>query len=333
MYGPTTWTFVAQLLISGSHAQNSSAATCDDVKSFARPWNSSTTREIQALKVQLGQGEAYTLSNDSAKKWELSLRVQPQLWANGTPTPEDPGYLQTLFLDTKDSNMTNIGSCHQTIQVSAGLQGYLLPKSTLERSVGDNKDCSEMLTNKCVQALKSRALDEALNFGMRYGKCLGMNNTLPEECSGMPSTFDRSREMNLTFLDSAESGRGIPNSRFSPDTECSSVNASSTHILTGTDRSLYYDQAVRMPLIDVVTFWPNRSSGPRPGYSSDDVRFEVFCLRPDDDIEDGSAVPMGAADLLREKDAKFPIGSGAVSLKQGVLGWMGVAVMGIMLVL
>ncbi|EAT81679.2 hypothetical protein SNOG_11180 [Parastagonospora nodorum SN15] len=314
MYGPTTWTFVAQLLISGSHAQNSSAATCDDVKSFARPWNSSTTREIQALKVQLGQGEAYTLSNDSAKKWELSLRVQPQLWANGTPTPEDPGYLQTLFLDTKDSNMTNIGSCHQTIQVSAGLQGYLLPKSTLERSVGDNKDCSEMLTNKCVQALKSRALDEALNFGV-------------ETCANATA------EMNLTFLDSAESGRGIPNSRFSPDTECSSVNASSTHILTGTDRSLYYDQAVRMPLIDVVTFWPNRSSGPRPGYSSDDVRFEVFCLRPDDDIEDGSAVPMGAADLLREKDAKFPIGSGAVALKQGVLGWMGVAVMGIMLVL
>jgi len=139
--------------------------------------------------------------------------------------------------------------------------------------------------------------------------------------------------MNLTYLDSVESGRGIPNSRFSPDTECSSVNASSTHILRGTDRSLYYDQAVRMPLIDVVMFWPNRSMGPRPGYSSDDVRFEVFCLRPDDEFEDGSAVPASAADLLRKEDARFPLGSGAIVLRQGVLGWMGVAVMGIMLVL
>lgn len=139
--------------------------------------------------------------------------------------------------------------------------------------------------------------------------------------------------MNLTYLDSVESGRGIPNSRFSPNSECSSVNTSSMHILRGTDRSLYYDQAVRMPLIDVVTFWPNRSSGPQPGYSSDDVRFEVFCLRPDDDFEDGSAVPANAADLLRKEDAKFPLGSGAVVLKQGVLGWMAVVVMGIMLVL
>lgn len=193
MYGPTTWAFVAQLLLSGSRAQNSSAATCDDVKSFARPWNSSTTREIQALKVGFGKDQAYTLTNDSEKKWELSLRVQPQLWSNETRTPEDPGYQQTLFLDTKDSNMTNIGSCHQTIQVSGGFQGYLLPKSTLERSVGDNKDCSEMLTMKCVQALKDRALNEALNFNMRYGKCSGMNNTLPDECSGMPSSFDKSR--------------------------------------------------------------------------------------------------------------------------------------------
>jgi hypothetical protein len=119
----TTWAFLTRIFFEGTNAQNGTMGTCEDVKSIARPWNSSTTRQIPALRLE-GENPRgaksvpdgrYTLVNDSSKIWELSLRVQPEVWANGTspPEPKDLRYEQHVFLGTKDSNTTDVGSCHQ----------------------------------------------------------------------------------------------------------------------------------------------------------------------------------------------------------------------------
>jgi hypothetical protein len=138
--------------------------------------------------------------------------------------------------------------------------------------------------------------------------------------------------MNNTYVDGGK--RNNPNSNFSADTECNGVNASSTHTLTVSQRMAYED-AVRFPVVDVITFWPNRSSGFQTYDTTwiQDVRLEVLCMRPDEMIVEGSSVPPSGQDLLKAEGAKFPTANGAVALNQGLLGWVGAAVMGVMLLL
>jgi hypothetical protein len=137
--------------------------------------------------------------------------------------------------------------------------------------------------------------------------------------------------MDLKYVNYELGGTSHPNSNFSADTECSGVNASSTHILKVTDQGMTYDDAI----IDVVSFWPNRSTGiqfARNGWIND-VRVEVFCLRSDEAISEGSTTPASGADLLKADSVKFPLSSGAIALRSGMLRWFAATVMGIMFVL
>jgi hypothetical protein len=138
--------------------------------------------------------------------------------------------------------------------------------------------------------------------------------------------------MNNTYVDGVKMNN--LNSDFSPDTECNGVNASSTHTLTVSQR-MAYDDAVRFPVIDVISFWPNRSSGFQSYNTAwvSDVRVEVLCMRPDEMIAEGSSVPPSGQDLLKVEGARFPTANGAITLERGTLGWLGAVVVGVMLML
>jgi hypothetical protein len=136
--------------------------------------------------------------------------------------------------------------------------------------------------------------------------------------------------MKLDYFNGMEAG--YPNSRFDPSLECNGVNVSSTHILTVTDR-ISYDLAVRFPVVDVITFFPNRSSGSQDYLDNwkDDVRVEMVCMRPSE-IVDGSRTPPTGSEILSNTSIKFPGTSRANTVTYGVLGWMSAVVMGIMVV-
>jgi hypothetical protein len=182
-----TWGFLAQLFISSANSQNNSAATCADINGYVQ-YNSSTTRQLQALKLQGNRtSENYAVVNDSSRIWELSYRVQKQPTNHNTYKSNNDGkhFYGTMFLDTKDSNMTNLGSCHQTLQAEIGGQGYTLSKLVLERSVNDNGDCTAMLGQDCVSAIKQRSMYQASEWPLRTGSCARMNGTIPAECDGL----------------------------------------------------------------------------------------------------------------------------------------------------
>lgn len=114
-----------------------------------------------------------------------------------------------------------------------------------------------------------------------------------------------------------------------PSLECDGLNASNTHslLLSG---DVSYDHAVRFPLIDIIAFWPNRTS--RTSYYtgwSEDVHVEVVCLRPDS-VSRESRLPPSGENLINAEGAKFPT-SEAAKLSYSSLGWLGTAVIGIML--
>lgn len=204
MYSLGTWVFLAPLFLSGANTQSNTTGTCKDIENSVR-YNASTTRQIQAYNLE-GQNPGttdrspYTLVNDSSRTWDLSLRVQGELLSNNSVQAENPNYLQTMFFDTKDSNMTDIGTCHQTIQASVNQQGYSWKKAVLERSLKDDGDCTTLLGDECVAALKKKYIKEAANWPLRAGKCDGMNNTMPKECSGVGPQLLTHREYRYVHV-------------------------------------------------------------------------------------------------------------------------------------
>jgi hypothetical protein len=94
-----------------------------------------------------------------------------------------------------------------------------------------------------------------------------------------------------------------------------------------------YADALRMPVIDVISFWPNRSTGLSSSVPSwiNDTRVEVFCLRPDGPISEDSITRPSGSYLSKAKDAKFS--SEAITMDSGMLGWLSAAVIDMMLVL
>lgn len=119
--------------------------------------------------------------------------------------------------------------------------------------------------------------------------------------------------------------------RANPELRCNGLNVSSTHSISPFV-SLPYDQTVRFPTIDIVTFWPNRTDMQR--YSTiwkEDVHVEVFCLRPQQ-IADDSTAPSSGQDLLNRQGVTFPAASGASAV--GVsLGFVVLMVVGVMVIL
>jgi hypothetical protein len=127
----------------------------------------------------------YAVVEDSSRTWELSYRVQNQPTYNDTLEPVGDLYYGTMFLDTGSSNTTDIGSCHQTLQAQIGELSYSLSKMVLERSLNDNGDCTTMLGQECVDAIKKQTTLSAAQGPLRTGLCSRLNRTIPDECSGV----------------------------------------------------------------------------------------------------------------------------------------------------
>lgn len=66
-----------------------------------------------------------------------------------------------------------------------------------------------------------------------------------------------------------------------------------------------YNQSIRFPQPNFLTFWTNRTDTTRflPNWN-DDVYVKIVCLRPDE-VKEGSVVPPSAQELLGRADAKF----------------------------
>jgi hypothetical protein len=129
--------------------------------------------------------------------------------------------------------------------------------------------------------------------------------------------------------------------RFVPTTNCDGLNTSSNHAVD-VSISMSYSTAIQFPLVDIITFWPNRSSGFQ-SYNTGwlgDVQAPAFCMTPDR-LEQGSVVSVSGELLLKAPDAKFRNITGtdalsatnSVASKHGVLLWVSAMVKGMMLVL
>jgi hypothetical protein len=141
--------------------------------------------------------------------------------------------------------------------------------------------------------------------------------------------------MNLTYLDNIR--YSTPNSEFDPSLECKGTNMSSTHSVPMMEWMKDYDNAVRMPVIDIITFWPNLTSGLGvyfDGYEKH-VHVELVCMRPDANIAEGSDTPPSGSEMLNDDRASFAYRSesGASPLNPGMLGWVIAVIMIIVLVI
>lgn len=150
--------------------------------------------------------------------------------------------------------------------------------------------------------------------------------------------IDAFSEMNLTYLDNiSERGQSYPNSEFDPSLECKGINMSSTHSVPMQAWMKDYENAVRMPVIDIITFWPNLTAGLGRHFSGyeDHVHVELVCMRPDANIAEGSEIPPSGIEMLNDDVATFAYRSesGVSALAPGVLGCMSAAIMIIIFVI
>jgi hypothetical protein len=112
--------------------------------------------------------------------------------------------------------------------------------------------------------------------------------------------------------------------------ECNGVNVPTTHALDRTIQTSYYDPTIRFPVIDIITFWPNRCDTlVYVSTRAQDVHVEVACLRPDQ-VAQGSVVPPPGEALL--EGATFAVENGVGKVGVGdALVWASLGVVGVML--
>jgi hypothetical protein len=178
---------MAQMVIVGVNCQNSSSKTCADIESNVQ-YNSSTSRKFRALKLEQGPHEdRFAIHPDFSRSWNLSYHVQQQpVDTSYQWRPDNNYYYGTMLLDTGDSNITSIGSCHQTLQAEVASEGYYtMSKEVLERSERDEGDCRILLGDDCVNALRDQSREEAAEWSMRSARCADMETSLPQNCSGL----------------------------------------------------------------------------------------------------------------------------------------------------
>lgn len=202
MHTSTTLALLNILLLPLTNAQNTTTSSCAAIESAVQ-YNSSTTRSIQPYFIagQKSDRGTFRLVNDSQTEWELSLRVQKMLPENNTAAPRSPSpnYQQTMFLDTGNSNMTHIGACHHTMQAAINGIGYEWTKDVMQKSLEDSGDCSVLLGQECIQALRTKFRDQASQWPLRTGDCRGMNTTMPQECNGSGMGPQLLRRRKYTF--------------------------------------------------------------------------------------------------------------------------------------
>jgi hypothetical protein len=102
------------------------------------------------------------------------------------------------------------------------------------------------------------------------------------------------------------------------------------------------DVAIRFPLVDIITFWPNHtmSSSSYVGTESGDARVEVACLRADQ-VALNSEYPASGEEILNREGNRFlnvtdEDTSSAVNVMPGktkLLRWLSASAVGIALVL
>ncbi|KAH7413648.1 hypothetical protein DE146DRAFT_761934 [Phaeosphaeria sp. MPI-PUGE-AT-0046c] len=344
MYNIAALALVTQFLVLNVNAQNNtgnSTELCLDLEDAVK-YNSSSSRTIPALRLNgdrpVDRGDTFSIEKDLSRTWELSLRVQSMAINQARGMNNVTAYRQTMFLNTGDSNMTDIGSCHQSIQPESRMLKFQWTREVMERSLQDNGDCGSLLGDKCVEALKIRAANEAAEWPLRTGSCAGMNSSMPPECSGTVSPrLSGSRQMNLTYLNGINGrdaiNRGNNNSAFDPSLTCNDVNISSSHSVEIAEY-MSYEAAVRFPTIDLITFWPNRTSGLSYYVSNwwEDVHVELVCMRPDSHITEWSDTPASGSELLSREEATFPTPNSASTLSSGVLVWISAAIMALMII-
>ncbi|KAF2008371.1 hypothetical protein BU24DRAFT_98581 [Aaosphaeria arxii CBS 175.79] len=143
------------------------------------------SHKIPALKLN-----GLNMERDGDRQWELHFRT-----SLGPST-------STYFLDTADSNMTNIGLCSGGLRLM-DRNTWQLSKGVIERSLKDNGDCKIMLGEACTEALRQHYEREARMAYMIHGRCLQCeeepcsiepsatnagtpwNDTVPYQCSGL----------------------------------------------------------------------------------------------------------------------------------------------------
>jgi len=187
--GFPTWAFLAQLLLSTSIAQLTSNATCADLERYIG-FNASVTRQIPALAINGSKAVTggdptldFSVVNDTTRTWSLKLGVSAS--RNPPSYLDSTRYSQTLLLDTADSNLTEMGSCHHTVQAEQFTSNFQWTKERLERSLDDNGDCMTLLGSECVAALKRWYARQGAQ-AMMLGDCSATNTTFLEECSMPP---------------------------------------------------------------------------------------------------------------------------------------------------
>jgi hypothetical protein len=184
MYWVPTRSLAVYLLITSATSRTTSNATCSDLNNLLR-YNASTTREISALKIN-GTRESeqfFSVENDTSQTWTLSHRVK----SASTPYSNDTFGDSEIFLNTRDSNLTAMGSCHQIIRPQIGLsnpRSYEWVRTVMQRSLQETGDCKATLGEECIASLKALYANEAVGQMMR-GTCMHTNNTAPKECGGL----------------------------------------------------------------------------------------------------------------------------------------------------
>jgi hypothetical protein len=138
---------------------------------------------------------------------------------------------------------------------------------------------------------------------------------------------------------------GFFHHNFGPNIQCDGINASSTHGLEASF-GMSYGEAIRFPLVDIITIWPNRALSTSPTLATEDgdTRVEIVCLRPDE-VAQGSDIPASGEELLNKEGTKFlnvtneDASSGnttssahSISSDRSMLAWLSVSITGILLV-
>ncbi|KAF2001704.1 hypothetical protein P154DRAFT_158208 [Amniculicola lignicola CBS 123094] len=276
-----------------SELSTAQSQNCTSIKSFTT-YNSTGTLAMPALSLS-----GSSVESSSSESWYITTRI------HALSTRDEVS--RTLWLNTGNSNTSGLGMCAE--QASAESLGkYTFPKAVLERSVNDVGDCKIMFGEECVAALQLHHARAALERRTSADCGRNWNTTVPWQCAGVLGREEKPEQWsgNL-FIAGSNLTRNLAltlqeNNCSLPSSPSAAVNAS-LHALGGMGGS--YNQTIRFPTPYFLTFFPELGNSQTGlSRSTDDVHVEIRCLRPDQ-VSEGSVVPPGVEDLLKEGDVEF----------------------------